>query len=126
MLKVMYVHRIVNGNPEVLPINPTNRPYLGLCGSVPWVTWEVVTGVEGIPCRGFLWHTLANGAVVHPSQSGRYAEGYMALDSISPWGPCWENMEGGSVIGNFERKLRFCFYQGICKRRLWKWASLSI
>jgi len=35
-------------------------------------------------------------------------------------------MERGSFIGNFERKLRFYFYQGMCKRRLWKWASLSI
>jgi len=33
---------------------------------------------------------------------------------------------GGSVIGNFERKLSFRFYQGMCKRRLWKWASVSI
>jgi hypothetical protein len=47
---------------------------------VPWVTWEVVTGVEVIPCRGLLRYTLANGAVVYPSQGGRYqAEDCMAL-----------------------------------------------
>jgi hypothetical protein len=30
----------------------------------------------------------------------------------------------GSFTVEFERKIRFCFYQGMCKRRLWKWASL--
>jgi len=41
---------------------------------------EAVTGVKGTPCRGLLWHTLANGALVYPSQGGRYrAEGCMAL-----------------------------------------------
>jgi len=33
-------------------------------------------------------------------------------------------MEGGFFTGDFERKLKFCIYQGMCKRRLWKWASL--
>jgi hypothetical protein len=48
--------------------------------SVPWVTWEVVTDVEWIPCRGLPRHMLANGAVVYPSQGGRYcAEGCMVL-----------------------------------------------
>jgi hypothetical protein len=48
--------------------------------TLPWVTWEMVTGVEGIPCWGLLWHMLANGVLVYPSQVGRYhAEGCMAL-----------------------------------------------
>jgi len=65
------------------PINPTPRPYLRVTRkSVPWVTWEAVTGVESTPCRGLLRHTLANGALVYPSQGGRYrAEGSMALGS---------------------------------------------
>jgi len=33
-------------------------------------------------------------------------------------------MEGGFFTGDFERKVKFCIYQGMCKRRLWKWASL--
>jgi len=46
----------------------------------PWVTWEAVTGVEGIPCWGLLRHTLANGMLVYPSQCGRYrAEDCTAL-----------------------------------------------
>ena len=35
-------------------------------------------------------------------------------------------MKEGSFTGDFEREVRFCFYQGMCKRRLWKQASLSI
>jgi len=36
-------------------INPTPRPYLRVTWrSVPWVTWEAVTGVERIHCRRFL------------------------------------------------------------------------
>jgi len=35
-------------------------------------------------------------------------------------------MKEGSFIGDLEREVRFCFYQGMCKRRLWKQASLSI
>jgi len=47
--------------------------------TLPWVTWEAVTVVEGIPWWGLLWHMLANGALVYPSQGGRYrAEGCMA------------------------------------------------
>jgi hypothetical protein len=33
------------------------------------------------------------------------------MEHLSPYGPQWEKMEGGSQI---------------CKTRLWKWASLSI
>ena len=48
--------------------------------SVSWVKWEVVTGVEGTPCRGSLRHMLANRVLVYPSQGIRYcAEGCMAL-----------------------------------------------
>jgi len=35
-------------------------------------------------------------------------------------------MEEYYFTGAFERKVIFCFYQGMCKRRLWKRASLSI
>jgi len=36
--------------------------------------------MEGIPGWGLLRHTLANGALIYPSQGGRHrAEGYMAL-----------------------------------------------
>ena len=48
--------------------------------TLPWVTWEAVTVVEGIPWWGLLRHTLAIGAVVYPSQGGRYhAEGCVVL-----------------------------------------------
>jgi hypothetical protein len=40
--------------------------------TLPWVMWEAITGVEGIPCWELLWHTLANGALVYSSQGGRY------------------------------------------------------
>jgi hypothetical protein len=35
-------------------------------------------------------------------------------------------MEGGwgSFTEDFERKVRVCFCQGMCKRRLWEWESL--
>jgi hypothetical protein len=35
-------------------------------------------------------------------------------------------MEEYYFTRTFERKVRFCFYQGMCKRRLWKRAALSI
>ena len=38
-----------------------------LQGFIPWVTWEAVTGVAGILCRGLLQHMLANGALVYTS-----------------------------------------------------------
>jgi len=42
--------------------------------------WEAVTVVEGIPWWGLLRNTLANRALVYPSQGGRYrAEGCMVL-----------------------------------------------
>ena len=48
--------------------------------TLPWVTWEAVTFVEGITWWELLQHTLANGALVYPRQGGRYrAEGCMAL-----------------------------------------------
>jgi len=80
MLNFMYVQRIVNGNPEVLPINPTHLLYLGdmwICtlGHVGSSNRCGGDSLERVP----MTHTLVNGALVHPSQSGRYAEGYMAL-----------------------------------------------
>jgi hypothetical protein len=55
----------------------------GLSGSEPWVTWEAVTGVAEKPYRELLRHTLANRALVYPSQGGRYrAEGCMALGVV--------------------------------------------
>jgi hypothetical protein len=51
-----------------------------LYSTLSWVTWEAVTVVEGISWRGLLRHRLANGALVYPSEGGRYcAEGCMAL-----------------------------------------------
>jgi len=48
--------------------------------TLPWVTWEAVTGVEGIPCWELIQQMLANRALVYPSQGGRYhAEGCMSL-----------------------------------------------
>jgi hypothetical protein len=62
-------------NPSSLP-----RGIVDSYSTPPWITWEDVTSVEVIPCLGLLRHTLANGALVYPSQGGRYrAEGCMAL-----------------------------------------------
>jgi hypothetical protein len=46
--------------------NPSSVPqgYVDLYSTLPWVMWEVVTVVEGIPCWGLLQHMLANGALV--------------------------------------------------------------
>jgi hypothetical protein len=35
-------------------------------------------------------------------------------------------MERASFTVTYEGKVRVCFYQGMCRSRLWKWASLSI
>jgi hypothetical protein len=60
-------------------INPTPHTYLKVILSVTCITWVAVTGVVGIHCRGLLKHMLANGALVYPSQGGRYyAEHCMA------------------------------------------------
>jgi hypothetical protein len=64
------------------PINPTPRPYLRVIWirTLPWVTWEAVTGMEGTPCRGLLRHMPANRALNYPSHGGKYcADGCMAL-----------------------------------------------
>jgi len=62
--------------------NPSSVPRgtVDSYSTLPWVMWEAVTVVEGISWWGLLQHTLANEAVVYPSQGGRYhAEGCMAL-----------------------------------------------
>ena len=63
------------------PINPTHRLYLRVTWtSIPWVTWQAVTGVEGTHCSSVLRQTLANRALVYLSQGGRYrTESCMAL-----------------------------------------------
>jgi len=50
----------------------------------------------------------------------------LETEHLSHYGPHWGNMEGSSITRDFERKVRFRFYQGMCKRGLWKQASLSI
>jgi hypothetical protein len=54
--------------------NPSSelRGVVDSYSTLPWVTWEVVTVVEAILCWGLPLHTLANGALVYPSQGGRY------------------------------------------------------
>jgi hypothetical protein len=55
----------------------------------------------------------------------------LEIEHLSPYGPCWGNVEGGTFTGDFERQVRFCFirrpfYWGlreICKRRLWNRAT---
>jgi hypothetical protein len=53
--------------------NPSSTPqgYVDSNSTLPWVTWEVTTVVECIPCWGLLQNTLANGALVYRSQGGR-------------------------------------------------------
>jgi len=62
--------------------NPSSvlQGYVDSYSTLPWVTVEAVTGVEGVPCGALLRHTLAKGALAYPNQGGRYrAEGCMAL-----------------------------------------------
>jgi predicted small integral membrane protein len=62
-------------NPSSIP-----RGIVDLYFTLPWIMWEALTVVVGVPWWGLLRHMLANGAVVYPSQGGRYrAEGCMAL-----------------------------------------------
>jgi hypothetical protein len=61
--------------------NPSSIPWgiVDLYCTVPWVVWEVVTGVVVYPDKG-CYDTLANGALVSPSQGGTFrAEGCMTL-----------------------------------------------
>ena len=75
-------------NPSAVP-----HSYVHSYTTLSWVTWEAVTGVEGIPCWGLLRHTLANGDLVYPSQGGRYrAEGCIYHVGL---GSAW-----GSVFGD--------------------------
>jgi len=83
------------------PVNPTPILYLRvefrdmwICGFVPWVMWEMLTGVKELPCWGLLWHMLANRALVYPIQGGRYCpEGCMALGQ---WQQCCERSSWGT------------------------------
>jgi hypothetical protein len=51
-----------------------------------WFTWEVITGVEGIPWRGLLQHTLTDGTLVYPSQGGRYCAWHCSSVITDPLG----------------------------------------
>jgi len=82
----LITHTVISSNNKAIHAFPKSNPssvplgYLDSYSSLPWVMWEAVTGVEGIPCWELLWHSLANGALVYPSQDKRYrAEGCMAL-----------------------------------------------
>jgi hypothetical protein len=110
--------------------NPLSVPR-GIADSystLPWLTWEAVTGVEGIPCWGLLQHTLANGALVYPSQGGWYhAEGCMALgrdssvinDPLEELGRTPLYVGLSSVWGSVDSDLMFfpilkeCFFGGL-------------
>ena len=61
--------------------NPSSvlRGIVDSYSTLPWLTWEAVTFVEGTPWWGLLQYMLAIGALVYPSQGGRCAEGCMAL-----------------------------------------------
>jgi hypothetical protein len=71
---VSHPYASYKSNPSSVPLRIVDS-YCAL----PWVTWEAVTVVEGIPRWGLLRHTLANGALVYPSQGRCRAEGCMAL-----------------------------------------------
>jgi hypothetical protein len=53
-------------NSDSLKSNPSSYLMVTWIRTLPWVTWEAVTGVESIPCWGLLQHTLAKGALVYP------------------------------------------------------------
>jgi len=50
----------------------------------------------------------------------------LEMEHLPPEGTHWESMEGCSQTGDFEGKVRFCLYQGMCRRRPWKWVFLSV
>ena len=86
MLRLSAVRNMLQHPNVQPPINSTPRPYLRVIWirTLPWLTWEAVTGVERTPCRGLLRHMLANRALVYPSQGRRCgAEDCMALGSNS-------------------------------------------
>jgi hypothetical protein len=101
----------------------------------------------GIPWWGFLWHMLANRALVYPSQGGRYhAEGCLALGywlqchKQSPWGTrqhpiVWSSIRMG--LHGWCDRIFFPFSLGglnwglwhineWLSHWLWRWRSLSI
>jgi len=89
-------------------------PYLCICG----ILWMVTIYFPPTSLESSL-----------TGDSGRYKlmNQPSAVETGEPFSigaPFWEHGGGwGSFTGYFERKVRFCFYQGMCKRRLWKWAS---
>jgi len=46
--------------------------------------------------------------------------------SVSIGAPFEGAWRGGFFTGNLERNVKFYSFQGMCKRRLWKQASLSV
>jgi len=78
---VWHEHMTLEGSLASHKSNPSSIPqvYVDTYSTLPWVMWEAVRGVEGIPCWGY-YDVLANGALVYPSQGRRYrAEGCKAL-----------------------------------------------
>jgi hypothetical protein len=47
----------------------------------------------------------------------------LETEHFSPEGCCWVNMEGGYLTGDVQVRVS---YQGMYRRRLWKWVSLSV
>jgi len=66
---VRHEHMALEGSLASHKPNPLSVPqgYVDMYSTLPWVMWEAVTGVEGIPCRGYydtcwlmgLWSTQA-------------------------------------------------------------------
>ena len=75
---------------QMPPINPTPHPYRKVTWlrTLPWVTWEVVTDVEEIPCWGLLRHTLATQAKVEGTvlKAAWHWGGDTSVIKRSPWG----------------------------------------
>jgi len=52
----LITHTVISSNNKAIHASPKSNPsslpqgYLDLYSSLPWVMWEAVTGVEGIPC----------------------------------------------------------------------------
>ena len=93
--KLQVITCVVNGLSASHKSNPSSVPrgIMDSYSTLLWVMWDAVTVVVGTPLWGLLRHMLVNGALVYPSQGGRYrAEGCMALwwrlqcHQRSPWG----------------------------------------
>jgi hypothetical protein len=79
------------------PVNPTLHPYLRVMWqSVPWVVGHG-NRCGGVPCRGLLWHTLANSVIHDPLGEPGLTPLYVGL--MSKWAPWMVTISFSHFVG---------------------------